>query len=63
MGRAKKNQVEFPNYKVSPQTVESLKQTALHCGFTYGNTAAMGAFLDRLAQTDPDLVRAILKST
>jgi len=63
MGRPKKNQIEFPNYKVKPQTVEALRQTALHCGFKYGNTAAMGAFLDRLAEVDPLLIQAIVKST
>ena len=61
MGRHKKNQIEFPSYKVKPETVEALRQTAIHSGFTYGNTAAMGAFLDRLAQIDPDLIKAITK--
>ena len=63
MGRPKKNQIEFPNYKVKPETVEILKKTALQCGFKYGNTAAMGAFLDRLAEVDPLLVSAIVKNT
>jgi hypothetical protein len=62
MGRPRKNQIEFPNYKVKPETVETLKKTALHCGFKYGDTAAMGAFLDRLAEVDPLLIQAILKS-
>jgi hypothetical protein len=61
MGRPKKNQIEFPNYKVKPETVDALRKTALQCGFKYGNTAAMGAFLDRLAEADPILVQAILK--
>jgi hypothetical protein len=62
MGRPKKNQIEFPNYKVKPETVESLKKTALECGFKYGDTAAMGAFLDRLAEVEPLLVKTILKN-
>jgi hypothetical protein len=61
MGRAKKNQVCFPSYKVKPETIESLKQTALESGYIYGNSAAMGEFLDRLATVDPDLLKAIIK--
>jgi hypothetical protein len=47
MGRIKKNQISFPTYKVAPETVESLKQTAIQCGYIYGDSAAMGEFLDR----------------
>lgn len=61
MGRAKKNQVCFPSYKVKPETIESLKQTAIESGFRYGDGAAMGEFLDRLATVDPDLLKAIVK--
>ena len=61
MGRTKKNQVCFPSYKVRPETIESLKQTAMESGYTYGNSAAMGEFLDKLAALDRDLLKAIVK--
>jgi hypothetical protein len=62
MGRIRKNQVSFPTYKVAPETVESLKQTAIQCGYIYGDSAAMGEFLDRLAKIDRDLLKAIIKN-
>jgi hypothetical protein len=63
MGRTKKNQVCFPSYKVKPETIKSLKQTALESGYIYGDSAAMGEFLDRLAALDRDLLKAIIKKT
>jgi hypothetical protein len=63
MGRIKKNQVSFPTYKVAPETIESLKQTAIESGYRYGDGAAMGEFLDRLATLDRDLLKAIVKKT
>ncbi len=61
MGRTKKNQVCFPSYKVKPETIESLKQTAMESGYVYGDSAAMGEFLDKLAALDRDLLKAIIK--
>jgi hypothetical protein len=63
MGRTKKNQVCFPSYKVKPETIESLKQTALESGYKYGDTAAMGEFLDKLAALDRDLLKILIKKT
>jgi hypothetical protein len=63
MGRHKKNQVCFPSYKVKPETIESLKQTAIEAGFKYGNGAAMGELLDRLAEVDRELLKVILKKS
>jgi hypothetical protein len=63
MGRPKKNQVCFPSYKVKPETIESLRQTAIESGFRYGDGAAMGELLDRLAQVDRELLKAIIKKT
>jgi hypothetical protein len=63
MGRAKKNQVCFPSYKVKPETIDSLKQTALESGYIYGNGAAMGEFLDKLATLDRDLLKILIKKT
>jgi hypothetical protein len=63
MGRIKKNQISFPTYKVAPETIESLKQTAIQCGYIYGDSAAMGEFLDRIAKIDRDLLKAIITKT
>jgi hypothetical protein len=63
MGRPKKNQVCFPSYKVKPETIASLRQTAIESGFRYGDGAAMGKLLDRLAQIDRELLKAIIKQT
>ena len=61
MTQIKKNRVAFPTYRVKPETIESLKQTAIDAGFKYGDGAAMGELLDRLAEIDRDLLKAILK--
>jgi hypothetical protein len=61
MGRIKKNQVCFPSYKVKPETIESLKQTAIESGYKYGDGAAMGEFLDKLAALDRDLLKILVK--
>jgi hypothetical protein len=63
MGRTKQNRAVFPTYKVHPETVDKLKETAIKCGFTYGNTAAMGAFLDKLADADPVLLKLVLEKS
>ncbi len=48
-------------YKVKPETIESLKKIAIESGFTYGDGAAMGELLDRLAEVDHELLKVILK--
>jgi hypothetical protein len=63
MGRIKKNQVCFPSYKVKPETIESFKQTAIEAGYIYGDGAAMGEFLDRLAALDRDLLKVLVKKS
>jgi hypothetical protein len=63
MGRPKKNHINFPTYKVKPETVESLKQMAIECGYTYGDGAAMGELLDRLAEIDRELLKIIITKT
>lgn len=63
MGRAKTDRVSFPTYRVEPDTIESLKQTAIECGFTHGAGASVGALLDRLAKIDRELIKVILQKT
>ena len=60
MGILKKDNIVMPTYKIKPQTLESLKQTAIESGFVYGNGAAMGEFLDRLAEVDRELLKVII---
>ena len=61
MGRVKLNRIAFPGCKVNPETLASLRLTAIESGFTYGNGAALGEFLDRIAQIDRDLLKAVIK--
>jgi hypothetical protein len=61
MGRPKKDKMVQITYRIEPETAAKLKETAIECGFKYGDGAAMGAFLDRLAQVDRQLLKVILK--
>lgn len=61
MGRRKLDQVQFPGCKVSPGTLESLREIAIESGYKYGNSAALGKFLDRLVEIDRDLLKAVIK--
>jgi tRNA(Phe) wybutosine-synthesizing methylase Tyw3 len=63
MGRPKKDPTVMHSFRIKPETAESLKQVAIECGFQYGNTAAMGEFLDRLAEIDLQLLKLIIKKT
>jgi hypothetical protein len=59
MGRRRLERIQFPTYRVQPKTLKSLKSTAVELGFTYGDGAAMGEFLDRLAELDRDLLKLV----
>jgi tRNA(Phe) wybutosine-synthesizing methylase Tyw3 len=63
MGRPKKDPTVMHSFRIKPETAESLKQVAIECGFQYGDTAAMGEFLDRLAEIDRQLLKLIIKKT
>jgi hypothetical protein len=63
MGRRKLNRIPFPAYKVKPETLDSLKKTAIDFGYTYGDGAAMGEFLDGIASLDRDLLKLIFKKS
>jgi hypothetical protein len=63
MGRPKKDNTELINFRIDSQAAESLKKTAIECGFKYGDGAAMGAFLERLATVDLELLKVIIKKT
>ena len=63
MGRIKLDRISFPGYKVSPETLKSFKTTALELGYTYGDGAAIGKLLDRIATVDRELLKVILSRT
>jgi hypothetical protein len=63
MGRHKKNRVAFPTVKVNPQTVDILREVATESGYIYADGASLGAFLDRLAEIDRELLKVIIKKT
>jgi tRNA(Phe) wybutosine-synthesizing methylase Tyw3 len=61
MGRPKKENTELINFRIDSEAADSLKQLAKECGFKYGEGAAMGAFLERLAIADRDLLKILIK--
>lgn len=63
MGRKQLNRVPFPSYRVKPETLELLKESAIELGYTYGDGAAMGEFLDRIAALDRDLLKLVFKKS
>ena len=63
MGRPKLDRVPFPSYKVSRETLDSLRITALELGYTYGDGAAIGKLLDRIAAVDRELLKVIISRT
>lgn len=63
MGRPKKDNTTLINFRIAAEASESLKEAAIECGFKYGDGAAMGAFLERLAEVDLQLLKVILKKT
>jgi hypothetical protein len=63
MGRRKRNNIDFPRYQVKPETVAKLQSLALEMGYKHGDTAAMGAFLDMLADLDRDLLKIIAEKS
>ena len=62
MGRTKKDNTTHINFRIDAEAAESLKKTAIECGFKYGDGAAMGAFLERLAEVDCQLLKIIIKT-
>jgi hypothetical protein len=61
MGRPKKDNTTLINFRIDADAAEILKEAAIECGFKYGDGAAMGAFLERLAEVDLQLLKVILK--
>lgn len=63
MGRQKKDNTTHINFRINNDAAESLKKTAIECGFKYADGAAMGAFLERLSEIDRELLKIIIKKT
>ena len=63
MGRPKKEPTIIQTYRVKPDVAEKLKETAVELGYKHGDTAAMGAFLERLAEIDRELLKLVFKKT
>ncbi len=63
MGRKKLDKVQFPSYRVRPETLDLLKETALELGYGYGEGAAMGQFLDHVALLDRDLLKLVFNKS
>ena len=63
MGRPKKDKTTLINFRIDTEAAESLKEAAIECGFKYGDGAAMGAFLERLAEIDRELLKLVFKKT
>jgi hypothetical protein len=61
MSRLKKDNTTHIHFRIDNDSAESLKKTAIECGFKYGDGAAMGAFLERLAEVDRELLKIIIK--
>ncbi len=61
MSRPKLNKINFPPYKVERETTDKLRKVAIHMGYIYNDTAAMGEFLDMISEIDINLFAAIGK--
>jgi hypothetical protein len=59
VGRKKLDKIPVPSYRVRPETIAALQEIAVQMGYTYGQGAAMGEFLDHMALLDRDLLKLV----
>jgi hypothetical protein len=60
MGRTKTGTIYMPSCKIKAETMPKLRKTAISLGFRYADGAAVGAFLDAIANADIDLLSAAI---
>jgi hypothetical protein len=63
MSRPALNKIAFGGYKVEPATVSKLRESAVLAGYTHGKGAAIGEFLDAIAQINPILLAELTKKS
>ncbi|WP_146138576.1 hypothetical protein [Chamaesiphon polymorphus] len=61
MSRPALNKVILGGYKVKPETIDRLRAAAIQAGYTHGKGAAIGEFLDAIAQINPSLLAELTK--
>ncbi|WP_295621492.1 hypothetical protein [Chamaesiphon sp. GL140_3_metabinner_50] len=61
MSRPTLNKVILGGYKVKPETIDKLRKSAIEAGYTHGKGAAIGEFLDAIAQINPLLLVELTK--
>jgi hypothetical protein len=61
MSRPALNKVGLGGYRVKPETLEKLKSISIKAGYKHGNGAAIGQFLDAIAQINPLLLAELTK--
>jgi hypothetical protein len=61
MSRPALNKVVLSGYRVKPETVDRLRNSAIKAGYTHGKGAAIGEFLDAIAQINPLLLAELTK--
>ncbi len=63
MGRPKLDRERTNNYKVTKGTSEKLEKLAIDMGYKHGTGAAIGKFLDAIADLDSDLLKIIIQKS
>jgi hypothetical protein len=63
MSRPALNKIAFGGYKVEADTIDKLRKSALIAGYTHGKGAAIGEFLDAIAQINPILLAELTKKS
>ncbi|WP_310485780.1 hypothetical protein [Chamaesiphon sp. VAR_48_metabat_403] len=63
MSRPALNKIGLGGYRVKPETLEKLKSISIEAGYIHGNGAAIGQFLDAIAQINPIVLIELTKSS
>jgi hypothetical protein len=63
MSRPALHKIAFGGYKVKPETVNKLRESAVISGYVHGKGAAIGEFLDAIAEINPILLAELTKKS